>query len=121
MAQQLVVSGSFAIPLEDGGAVAQVDLKQAFNVTQRADFSRVYDALVTDDAVDLGTLATAGAKAFIIKCKAGSCTVKLNGGTTAITLDAGAEIMYANPVSGWLTAALISTSGPATVLFLAVS
>ena len=121
MAQQLVVSGSFAIPLEDGGAVAQVDLKQAFNVTQRADFSRVYDALVTDDVVNLGTLATAGAKGFIIKCKSGSCTVKLNGSTVAISLDAGAEIMYVNPVSGWLTTATISTTGPATILFLAVS
>lgn len=121
MAQQLVISGSFSIPLEDGGALAQVDLSQKFNVSQRADFSRVYDAPVTDEVVSLGTLATGGAKSFVIKCKSGSCSVKLNGGTTVINLEAGAEIMYSNPISGWLTAALITTPGPAVVIFLAVA
>ncbi len=122
MAQTFTVVGKLTIPLEDSQSVAPIDLGIAFPITARADFSRKYDGAVTDDAVDLGTLAdTPGAKGILVKCIAGTCTVKFNGGNTAWPLSAaGGHFFWANGAQGFLTDALITTTGAATVIFLAV-
>lgn len=121
MAQTLTSVGKLSVPLEDGGTVAPIDLGLSFVFTGRADFSRKYDAPVTDDAVNLGTLATPGAKGVLVKCTLGSCTIKFNGGSDAWPLDVGAGFfLWLNSARGFLTAAAITTTGPATVVFLAV-
>ncbi len=121
MAMSLTSAGKLSIPFEDGGPTAPIDLGLTFTIGGRADFSRVYDASVTDDPVNLGTLAAAGAKGVIVKCSIGSCTIKFNGGLDAWPLDAAAGFfLWLNSARAFPTAALISTTGPATVLFLAV-
>lgn len=121
MAQTLTSAGKLSIPLEDGGPTAPIDLGVAFAFAGKADFSRKYDGPVTDDAVNLGTLASGGAKGVIVKCSLGNCTVKFNGGSDAWPLDAGAGFfLWLNSARPFPTAALITTTGPATVLFLAV-
>jgi hypothetical protein len=57
----------------------------------------------------------------MVKCIAGSCTVKFNGGSDAWPLTTGSGyFLWANSAQGFLTAALITTQAAATVLFLAV-
>ena len=121
MAQTFTVSGNAKLPLEDSQATAPIDLGVSFPYTAKADFSRKYDAAVTDDPVDLGTLSIPGAKGIIIKCIAGSCTIKFNGGNTAWPLSAaGGPFFWANSSQGFVNAATISTTGAATVIFIAV-
>ena len=121
MAQTLLSAGKLSIPLEDGGPVAPIDLGLSLIFTGRADFSRTYTALTTDDAVNLGTLATPGAKGVLVKCSVGACTVKFNGAADAWPLDAAAGFfLWLNTARPFPTAALISTTGPATVIFIAV-
>jgi len=121
MAQTFTVSGNAKIPLEDSQATAPIDLGIAFPITARADFSRKYDVAVTDDAVDLGTLDVAGAKVVLVKCIAGNCTIKFNGDTVAWPLStAGGPFLWSNSAQGFVTSALISTTGAATIIFLAV-
>lgn len=121
MAQTLTVAGKLTIPLEDSPSVAAVDLGVSFTITARADFSRKYDEAVTDDEVNLGTLADAGAKGVIVKCIAGTCTVKFNGGSDAWPLSAtGGYFLWSNSAQGFLNAALVTTTGAATVVFIAV-
>lgn len=127
----LKVVGLATTPLEGvvntGGATPQpgsVDLTQNFIITQLAAFQRVYAGAITDDPVDFGTLATAGAKGLIIKCPVGACTVKLLAGLTTGTLQwplsPPAYLMYMNPAAGFPTSALVTTTAAATVEFLAV-
>jgi hypothetical protein len=121
MAQTFTVSGNAKIPLEDSTATAPIDLGVTFPYTGKAEFSRKYDGAVTDDAVNLGTLVSGGAKGVIVKCLAGSCTIKFNAGTTAFPLSAsGGPFLWSNSAQGFITAALISTTGAATVVFIAV-
>lgn len=121
MAQNFTVAGKVMAPFENTTAVAPVDLGVSFAFSGRADFSRQYDGAVTDDPVSLGTLSTGGAKGVMVKCLAGTCTIKFNGGSDAWPLAAGAGyFLWVNSAQGFLTAALITTTGAATVLFLAV-
>lgn len=122
MAQNFTVAGSLQIPLEDAGSPAPISLAISFPYVPRADFSRKYDGAVTDDPVNLGTLATGGgAKSVMVKCTTGTCTVKFNGGTDAWPLAAGAGyFLWINSSQGFLTSALITTTGSATVVFIAV-
>lgn len=121
MAQTLTVAGNLKIPLEDTTATAPIDLGIAFPFTARADFSRKYDGAVTDDDVDLGTLAVGGAKGVLVKCIAGSCAVKFNGANAAWPLSAGGGyFLWMNSAQGFLTAATITTTAAATVVFIAV-
>lgn len=121
MAQTLTVAGNLKIPLEDTTATAPIDLGLSFPFTARADFSRKYDDAATDDAVDLGTLDVAGAKGVLVKCIAGACTIKFNGGDVAWPLSAGGGyFIWMNSAQGFLTAASISCLAAATVIFVAV-
>lgn len=121
MAQNFTIAGKLSVPLEDTVVAAPIDLGITFPFGGRADFSRKYDGAITDDAVSLGTLATGGAKGVIVKCIAGSCTVKFNGGSDAWPLStAGGFFLWVNSAQGFLTAALITTTGAATIVFLAV-
>ena len=120
MAQTFTVTGKLAIPLEEGGSVAPIDLGVSLVILNRADFGRSYAGAVTDDAVNLGTLTSNGAKGILVKCTSGSCTVKFNAGATAWPLAVGGYFLWVNPSTAFATAALVTTSGPATVVFLAV-
>ena len=122
MTQTLTIVGRASFPLEDDPAVAaQIDLALTMGLSQIMSEKLVYDALVTDQAVGLGTLSTGGAKVLIVKCPVGGCTIKLNASTDAIPVAAGlGYICIANPSQGWLTALKISTTGPATVRVVAL-
>lgn len=121
MAQTLTSAGKLSIPLEDAGPTAPIDLGVTFTFLNRADFSRHYETPVTDEVVHLDTLAAAGAKGVLVKCSLGNCTVKFNGGTDAWPIDAAAGFfLWLNSARPFPTAALISTTGPTTVIFLAV-
>lgn len=121
MAMSLTSAGKLSIPLEDGGPTAPVDLGLTFTIGSRADFSRVYSGPVTADAVNLGTLATAGAKGVLVKCTLGNCTIAFNGGTEEWPLDASSGFfLWLNSARAFPMTAAITTTGPATVLFLAV-
>lgn len=120
MAKQFVSVGTVSVPREDGQASATSDLSTKITFTQRAEFDRVYSGVVTDDVVDLGTLDTGGAKAILVKCSVGTCTVKFNSDTGAWPLAPGALFMFFNPTVGFPTGCKVTTVGAATVSFLAV-
>lgn len=120
MAQNFKVAGAASLPFEDGTNVAPIDLTVNMPYTGRADFVRSYSGAVTDEAVNLGTLAAAGAKGVLVKVLSGACTVKFNGGVDAWPLAAGGYFLWVNPSTPFPTAVLISTTGPAQILFIAV-
>lgn len=119
MAQKLTVVGKLAAAFEDGGSVAPVDLGIDLTYLNRVDYEREYSGAVTDEAVNFGTL-TAGAKMLLVKAKAGACTIKFNGANTAWPIAPGGYFIWCNPSTPFPTAALISTTGPAHVVFIAV-
>lgn len=124
MALSLVVTGQLQVSVEDGKAPASVDLGQNFPFTQRADFERVYTGAIADDPVDFGTLNVGGAKGVIVKVTQGAATVKFAVGVTteniAWPLVPGAYFFYCNPSGGFPTGAKVTTTGAATVKFIAV-
>lgn len=120
MAQKLTVAGKLTAAFEDGGTVAPIDLAVDITYLNRVDFEREYAGAVTDDAVNLGTLAVSGAKGMLVKCKTGSCTIKFNGVAQPWPLAPGGYFLWANPSTPFPTAALITTTGPAHVIFIAV-
>lgn len=121
MAQTFTVSGTATCPLEDGSAVAPMTLAASLVFTSRSNFVRTYASTVTDDSVNFGTLVTAGAKGLLIKCTAGNCTFKFNAGdTTAWPLAIGGYFLWINTAQGFPKEVLLSTTGAATVVFLAV-
>lgn len=120
MAQSFVVAGSVAIPLVDGSTPAPLSIASTIVFTQRADFQRAYTGAVTDEVVHFDTLAAAGAKGVLVLCPAGSCTIKFNGGLDAWPIGPGGQFLWSNPSTPFPNAALVSTTGPATVIFIAV-
>ncbi len=120
MTQSVTVVGKFSAPFEDGGGSGTFDLGALFAFTQREHFEAVYTEATTDDPVDFGSLSVGGAKACIVKCTVGACTIKFNGEALAFPLVPGAYFLYVNPSGGFLTAALVSTVGSATVKLLAL-
>ena len=120
MAQNLTIAGTASIPLEDGGPIAPISLTALLAFTGRADYVRSYAGAVADDAVDFGTLAGSGAKGLLVKCAAGSCTIKFNGSTAAWPLAPGGYFLWVNTAQFFPTSALITTTGAASVVFLAV-
>lgn len=120
MAQALTVAGALSLPFEDGTNVAPIQLAATLGYAARADFSRSYSGVVTDDPVNFGTLATAGAKGIIVKALSGACTIKFNGGTDAWPLAVGGYLIWINPSTPFPTAALITTTAAASILFIAV-
>ena len=120
MPQDFNVSGKVQLPFEAGQTSAPIDLCASFTFTQKADFDRSYPEAVTDDEVDLGPLADAGAKGLIVKCPIGTATVKFNGGDVAWPLGPGAYFLYVTPLGGFPRSAAISTIAAASVKFLAV-
>lgn len=117
---QLTVTGKFSAPYEDSGGSGTFDLGALFAFTQREHFEAVYSEATASDAVDFGSLAAGGAKACIVKCTSGQCTVKFNGEDLAFPLVPGAYFLYVNPSGGFITSAIISTPGAATVKLLAL-
>lgn len=120
MAQTLTVAGKLAAGFEDGSTTAPIDLAISFTYLNRVDFERDYAAPVTDEVIDFGTLAAAGAKGVLIKCKAGACTIKFDADTYAWPLAPGGYFLWHNPSTPMPKTAKISTTGPAHVVFLAV-
>lgn len=120
MTQILKVAGAASLPFEDGTNVAPIDLTVSLTYTGRADFVRSYTGTVTDQVIDLGTLATPGAKGFIAKVLSGACTLKFNGGTDAWPLAVGGYMIWVNPSTPFPTGVTISTVAAAQVLFVAV-
>jgi hypothetical protein len=122
MSQQLTISGKFLTPIEDSTVTAAIDMGVVMPYTARADFSRKYDSAVTADPVSLGTLTTAGAKAVLVKCILGTCTITFNGGSDAWPLAASPAgfLLWCNTTQGYLTSAAVTTSGAATVIFVAL-
>lgn len=120
MAEKFTIVGKAALPLEDGGTVAPIDLAVDLTYVGRADFRRDYTIATVDDVVDLGTLETLGAKGVLVKCRTGSCTIKFNGGTQAWPLAPGGLFLWVNTAVAFPTAAAVSTTGAASVVFVAV-
>ena len=121
MAQNLTVAGAAAIPLEDGGATAPINLAATLGFTQRADYARSYAGAVVDDPVSLGTLTVPGAKGIIVKCTAGSCVIKFQTvGMNAWPLAPGGYFIWINTAQAFPTAAFITTTGAAAMVFIAV-
>jgi hypothetical protein len=120
MAQIYAVAGAVSIPLTDGGTPAPISIAASIPYTNKADFTRAYAAPVTDEVVHLDTLAAAGAKGVLVVCTAGAATIKFNGGSDAWPLAPGGHFSWCNPSTPFPTAALLSTTGPATVVFIAV-
>ena len=121
MAQTFAVSGNVAIPLEDGSTPAPINLAASMVFTGRADFQRSYTGAVTNEAVDFGTLAAAGAKGVLVKCTAGSCTVRfMDNASPAWPLAPGGYFLWLNPSAPFPDSAFITTTGAATVVFIAV-
>lgn len=124
MALTLAVSGLIQLPVEDGKASAGIDLTASLPYTQRADFERVYAGVTAADNVDFGTLATGGAKGVIVKVTQGSATIAFKQGATVSPLEwplvPGAYFLYMNPSGAFPTGAQVTTTGPATVKFIAV-
>ena len=123
MAQTLTIVGKATIPLEDDPALAApIDLGLTMQFGQGGTIELSYDASVTDQAVPLGTLATAGAKFLLIKSPIGGCLVKLNDASSGIPVPPGAGyIIIGNPVQGWLTGLKVSTTGAAKVRVTALA
>ena len=124
MSLNLVVTGQLQVSVEDGKQPAAIDLGQNFPFTQRSDFERVYSAAVANDPVDFGTLNVGGAKGVLVKVTLGAATIAfVQGATTenlAWPLVPGAYFLYLNPAGGFPTGARITTTGAATVKFIAV-
>lgn len=120
MATKLTVAGKASLPLEDGGSIAPIDLALDLTYISDAYFIRDYAGAVTDEAINFGTLTVPGAKAILIKCLSGACTMKFNNGTQAWPLAPGGWMAWSNPSTPFPNAAAITTTGAARVLFLAV-
>lgn len=120
MAQNYSVAGAVSAAFVDGGTPSPISLAATIPYTNRADFQRAYAAAVTDDVVNMDTLAAAGAKGVTVVCLAGSATIKFNGSTAAWPLAPGGHFQWCNPSTPFPTAALISTTGPATIVFVAI-
>jgi hypothetical protein len=120
MAQNLTVAGAASFPLEDGGPTAPINLATVLGFTSRADYVRTYAGAIVDDPVDFGTLTGTGAKGVLVKCTAGGCTIKFNGGADAWPLAPGGYFLWINTAQFFANAALITTTGAASVVFVAV-
>ena len=120
MAQNYSVAGAVSAAFVDGGSPSPISLAAVIPYISRADFQRAYTAPIVDDIVNFGTLVAAGAKGVIVVCLAGSATIKFNGGLDAWPLAPGGHFSWCNPSTPFPTAALITTPGPATIVFLAI-
>jgi hypothetical protein len=121
MAKTLVITGLFSLPNEDGQPAAPINLAQNIVYTQKASFDLSYDAPVTDDVIDLGTLATGGARGLLIKGISGAATVKFNADTLPWPVSVGSVFLYANAAQGFPTGVKITTTGPAQLTISAVA
>jgi len=121
MAKSVVITGKLQIPNEDGQASAPFNLDSTFIYTQKVEVDLSYGAAAADQAVSLGTLAAGGAKVILVKSPVGGCTVKFNGSAIAWPVPAGGYFLYNNPSGGFVTAALVTVTGVATVQFLALA
>lgn len=121
MAKTVTITGKLALPQEDGGATAPFNLDLNFIYTKKAEFDLVYDALVTDDDIAMGSMATSGAKLVLIKASSNGCTVKINGSALAIPIPVGSYLLYVNQSAGFITGLEISTSAAASVQILALA
>lgn len=124
MAKTFTVAGSVSLPLEEGQTPAAGNLAQTVTYTKKANFDLVYDEDVTDDPIDFGTLAVAGAKGLLIKCTAGACTVKIDApgtdGNVPLPLNTGGYILYVNPTAGLPSGCHITVADTASIEIAAV-
>lgn len=120
MALNLTLAGTAAYPSEDSSPPTTVALAAVLPYTSRADYVRAYAGAVVDDVVDLGILAGAGAKGVLVKVTAGACVIKFNKETLGWPLAPGGYFLWLNPSTPFPTTAKITTTGPTSVLFLAV-
>ncbi len=121
MSATYTVTGKASHPVDDDPALpASIDLGLTLPYGQIIESVLNFDAPVSDQAVGLGTLATAGAKILFIKCLSGGCSVKTNAGT-AIPLAVGGYLHIVNPTSGWLTGLTVTVTGPARIHVMAAA
>ena len=124
MSKNFTVDGSVSVPLQDGQTAAPADLTLSFVYTKKAGFDLVYPDAVADDPVTFGSLAVSGAKALLIRCTAGACTVKIDGpavtGNLPLPLHAGGYLLYANPAAGLPSGCHIRVTTSASLEILAV-
>jgi hypothetical protein len=123
MASQVMsVSGFFSAPLENTTSTAAVALATTLTFTSMAEFTRTYSGAISADPVSLGTLSGPGAKAILVKCLSGSCTIGFNGDTTTQWPIAagGGYMLWVNGSQGFVTAAAITTTGACSVVFVAL-
>jgi len=113
MAQTATITGALNYPADEGATPSAVSLALSLVYSQKLSAQLEYDTPVTDQAVNLGTLSTGGAKITLLKCTLGSCTVKING-SDAIPLAAGmGYILLANTQQGILSTLTVTTTIPA--------
>lgn len=122
MAKTFKVTGTCSIPQEDGQTPATVDLAVNFDFTQQITADLSYTGAAADDAIDLETMASGGAKALLIKSSVGGCTVKINGAATSIPVGAGSGfILIVNPSGSTITAVSVTVTGVAKVKVVALA
>jgi hypothetical protein len=121
MSKTLKIAGTLTLPIEDGQAVAPVDLTLQFVFTQSLDIDLSYSVLTTDDPISLGTMATGGAKLLLIKSSVGGCTVKLNGSSDSLSIGITGYLLYTSPSGGVVTELSVTTTGAAKVKILALA
>lgn len=124
MPKAFTVAGTVSVPLEDGQTPAISSLAQAITYTKKATFDLVYADPVVDDEVTFGSLVTAGAKGLLIKCTAGSCTVKIDvpgtNGNIALPFNTGGIFLFANPAAGLPSGCHITVGTSASLEITAV-
>jgi hypothetical protein len=124
MAKTFTVAGTVSVPLEDGQTPAVSSLTQAITYTKKATFDLVYADPVIDDEITFGSLVTAGAKGLLIKCTAGSCTIKIDipgtPGNVALPFNTGGLLLFANPAAGLPSGCHITVGASAALEISAV-
>jgi hypothetical protein len=121
MSQVLTVAGAASLPYIDGGTVAAINLATSLGYTARADFVRNYSGAIAADPVNMGTLATPGAKGVLVVCTQGAATIQFQSTTNeAWPLDPGGYFLWIDTARPFVTAAFITTLAAAAVIFIAV-
>jgi hypothetical protein len=118
----MTVAGNFQCPLENTTSTAAVSLAATLTFTSMAEFTRTYSGAISADPVSLGTLSGSGAKAILVKCLSGSVTIEFNSDTATQwpLAAAGGYLLWCNTSQGFITSAAVTTTGAASVVFVAL-
>lgn len=115
MAQTATIVGTLNLPAEDGATPSPISLALSLIFAQKTSALLEYDAPVTAQTVDLGTLTSGGAKLLLLKCTMGTLSVSINT-STAIQLTAlFGYVLIANTQQGVVTSLTVTTTNPAVL------